>query len=513
VDAAASGDTIILADGVFAGGCNRDVLIHDKGLVIRSQSGQSADCRIDCGGSDVDHHRAFIIDAPGGAGTRVENIEIRNGYSDPEGGGAILVSAGSSLTLQGCDIRNCVGDARGGAIRCQGDLGVHNCFFASNMSTGDGGVISFETGELAIAGSEFGNNHAGGDGGAVHAEGWSELSVSGCEFAVNGSNYYGGASTRGGALYVRLVTDGQGDIVDCQFTGNHASGGTGGAVYISGVAVAISGSDFSGNDAEEAGALYLEGAQIDHGGQFTYSSVSDCRFLDNFADADGGAIFASDTRFPVLSPIESSVFAGNHCGDYGGAVYVHDNLDEGALLLSCTFHGNAADDGGSAVAAYEDGRVDLANCLVAFGAGEALSCDVAPQIECCDIYGNTGGDWTGDIAGLLGQFGNISADPYFCDAATGDLTLREDSPCLAANNDCGDMGALGEGCEAPVPVDVIGLYADEQGTLTELDAGTGSLVTLYLVIKNAADDSGILAWECALPVPAGLMLVDVDFRG
>jgi len=75
-----------------------------------------------------------------------------------------------------------------------------------------------------------------------------------------------------------------------------------------------------------------------------------------------------------------------------------------------------------------------------------------PTLMCCDLYGNVGGDWTGYIADQLGLDGNFSADPLFCDTASGDLTLEECSPCLPGSHpdgySCGGViGAFGAGCE------------------------------------------------------------------
>jgi len=63
-----------------------------------------------------------------------------------------------------------------------------------------------------------------------------------------------------------------------------------------------------------------------------------------------------------------------------------------------------------------------------------------------------------DILGAVAAPGatfvdNISEDPLFCDAATGDYTLEDCSPCLGTAHDGGDIGAFGEGCECDVAVE------------------------------------------------------------
>jgi hypothetical protein len=93
----------------------------------------------------------------------------------------------------------------------------------------------------------------------------------------------------------------------------------------------------------------------------------------------------------------------------------------------------------------------VTTCLIAFSQGPAVAADLGstPVFSCCDLYGNSGGDWQDNHADLLGIDGNISEDPLFCyldpDAA-GNWTLQKSSPCLPAQSPCGQIGAWGEGC-------------------------------------------------------------------
>ena len=52
--------------------------------------------------------------------------------------------------------------------------------------------------------------------------------------------------------------------------------------------------------------------------------------------------------------------------------------------------------------------------------------------------------------------GNFSADPLFCNPDAGDFTLAADSPCLPGQHphgdDCGLIGALGQGCASSTEV-------------------------------------------------------------
>jgi hypothetical protein len=62
-------------------------------------------------------------------------------------------------------------------------------------------------------------------------------------------------------------------------------------------------------------------------------------------------------------------------------------------------------------------------------------------------------DWFGNVAGAISgaELGatDLSLDPLFCDVAQNDVRLSAGSPLLDAAG-CGQIGALGQGCEAPI---------------------------------------------------------------
>ena len=90
----------------------------------------------------------------------------------------------------------------------------------------------------------------------------------------------------------------------------------------------------------------------------------------------------------------------------------------------------------------------VSNCIFAFNDGDitVFSADrgSAPEVNCCDIYGNSEGNWVGVLDGLDTLNGNFSLDPEFSDFGTRDLRLNAGSPCLPAATGCGQVGALGE---------------------------------------------------------------------
>jgi len=176
----------------------------------------------------------------------------------------------------------------------------------------------------------------------------------------------------------------------------------------------------------------------------------------------GGAASVSESWRVVF---RNCIFAGNRAY-YGGAIA--GRWCE-ISIVSCTFYDNeaTASGGGAALAMDDLGSAELSHCIVAFGrAGRAFeSLGATITLECCDVYGNAGGDYAGPITGQLGVNGNISADPLFCDPARLDLSIATGSPC-APGGECGLMGALSIGC-GPTPAEattwgaIKGLYRSE----------------------------------------------------
>ena len=137
-------------------------------------------------------------------------------------------------------------------------------------------------------------------------------------------------------------------------------------------------------------------------------------------------------------------------------------------MVSSTFYGNDI----GLVCAYGASPV-LEQTIISFSRWEAfpaIHCDDPnshPVLECCDIFGNAGGDWTGCIADQLGVNGNISEDPLFCDPEANDFTIAENSPCAPGNSPagCDLIGALPVGCTATTAVPEIALRETTWGAV------------------------------------------------
>ena len=281
--------------------------------------------------------------------------------------------------------------------------------------------------------------------------------------------------TSGGAISCSAASSPT--IVDCLFEGNTASEYGGGA-YCTDSSPTFEGCEFVGNASGNWG-----------GGLATSGSAApvavDCTFDGNTALV-GGAVYAQGTSAPDL---EYVAIHGNSATSFGGAIYCNDTAHPS--LTHVTMVDNSASAGAGAYV-DDSASIALTNTIVAFSLlSEGVFCETGgvATLSCCDVYGNAGGDYVGCIAELEGTDGNISADPLFCDAGSGDYTIRGDSPCADENNPgCGRIGALGVGC-----------YPTLDGHIfVRFDSGTNyveppqySSFSAYICLENFSPGDGV----------------------
>ncbi len=397
IDAACDGDVVILSDGIFVGDGNRDLTYSGKAITIRSESDNPENCILDCGGSAGDPHRGVRFVSNETRESVLRGVTIRNGWA------------------QGVDIA----DYSGGAILCDdASSTIENCIFRGNSAYAGGAVMVYRGADPAILDCLFEGNHAyvyEGAGGlcvCVSANGTIENCVfrandpvgmtsgSGSDPVIRNCEFIGhnqcGLICSGSSFYGRILVD------NCRFFDN-----LGPAMLSVGPAVTVSGCSFWNNRASRGAGLWLErDADI---------RVIDSLFFDNWADETGAAVWCR----------------------YAGIAYFEN----------CTFIGNGLPNGGSVIDCGP-ATVTMTNCIIAFSSG-CQAVGGPAQLLCSDIYGNSGGDWMGDIAGQYGVNGNISEDPLFCDPDNFDFSLHADSPCAPfspPNPECDLIGSEPVGC-------------------------------------------------------------------
>jgi len=275
-------------------------------------------------------------------------------------------------------------------------------------------------------------------------------------------------------------------IIDCE------AQGSGFLVEDNAVGVTLEGLAIVNGSAETGGALAARGSTL---------SLRNCVFADCAASDRGGALYLND----VVGEVDGCVFIGNQAAAVGGGLF---SLESTVTVQGCTFYENAAGDQAAGIWSNRS-SLTIASTIVAGSlAGDAVHWNegAIPELSCCNLYGNAGGDWVGGIAGQLGQDGNISADPVFCDPAARDLHLRDDSPCAPdAGGGCGLIGALPVGCIAvttlaPVPTEHEPIACDGSALIAFrcLPASTISGIRSYSVRITATEQVAFAASDIAV---------------
>jgi len=315
-----------------------------------------------------------------------------------------------------------------------------------------------------------------------------------CADAAAGTSIRGFIVTKGtagtGSGGAGMFNNCQLEIHDCRFQANQAGNG-GGGLYLVGSDMTIERCELRGNTANHGAGVSVASSS---------PTFEDCLFADNEGVNFGGAVRLNAS--PAV--FTGCTFSGNSAGSSGGALFCYDDSDP--ILSSCTLYGNSSPGLGGVIRASGLSVPVLDHCIIAYSvSGAAISCGDEPVIlNCCNLYGNPGGDWTTCIAIQNDGIENISLDPMFCEPEVGIFTIDYESPSHGNNSPCGHVGAWPGGCAEQPSIDSIGLYADSGGSQRYLNVGINQPFLLYLVLKNATDTSGILAWECGVPVPEGI---------
>ena len=286
-------------------------------------------------------------------------------------GGAIRAGNGSDVTISGSVFKgNSATNGKGGAIYLGGNSSGATCAisdstFETNSST-SGGAIYLTESTITLTGSHFVENSSTVNGGAVYLIASSKLlSMSECEFTSNT------AVGHGGAMYISASTV---DVISAStFTGNTTTGNTadsnGGAIYLyKSEVTSMEGGSFDSNISNGlygGGAIYMSGSVLNISG----TTFSENEVTAKAAGARGGAIHYNSTSSGTISAefsgnsayeggalavcskstvsITSSKFENNSAGNYAGALYVNGSTIE--LLSNSTFTGNESVSNGGAI--------------------------------------------------------------------------------------------------------------------------------------------------------------------
>ena len=290
---------------------------------------------------------------------------------------------------------------------------------------GNNSVRCFNVSEICtIDGLTFQNGHTSLNAGAIYIDqppfdcspfADSRVRIRNCRFINNF------AGVHGGAIY-DLRSDAS--IDNCYFSGNSADNA--GAIKQWEAGTIIDQCIFDGNEA--TGFNFGGGAILSDGGagQPPYGSITNCLFVNNTSDVNGGAI-SYHNRYPTIT---NSTFADNVANQdglsyTGGAIY---NNVSAPTIKNCIFWDDSPDE----VVSYFHGT--------------------GPEINFSDIEGGWGGAGANNIQDNP-QF--VGANDYHLNPAT--------SPCIDAGSNVGDPPDDLEGNPRPADGDGNGTATTDMG--------------------------------------------------
>lgn len=136
INAAVSGDTVLIADGTYTGTGNKEIEYFGKAITVISENG-SGMCIIDCETSG----RGFYFRGGEGNGSVLDGLTIRNGavsggYVSNRGGG-IRVGGGASPVIRNCVItQNSATGMGAGIYVVSNSTVIENCVISNNQGVG-----------------------------------------------------------------------------------------------------------------------------------------------------------------------------------------------------------------------------------------------------------------------------------------------------------------------------------------------------------------------------------------
>lgn len=398
IDACAAGDTVLLGPGTYIGPENRGLDFHGNDLVLISEAGRDQ-TTIDCQRAG----RGIHLHSGETASAIIAGITITNGLVDGRGAGAHIQDA--SCTIKDSRISACEALYGGGILFSYSPASrVERTEFVDNGPAYSGGGFSCGDSNVSFASTILLNNSA-----------------------LEGG---GGRIVRSTATFAAV-----------RFIGNSTLGGGDGgglSVEIAGTQVSLTDCIFRDNTARWGAAIYCDDVDL--------LDIARSCFEANQATGSGGGLFVWGGTVNV----EESLFQANQAA-YGGAMYFYDHPS--VTLAGCTIAGNTATNTAGGLRSVLGSNPTLDRVIVAFNQGGGISSVnniPGPQLSCCDVWGNTGGDFLDEMVDPTGTNGNIALDPLFCGGALNPespYSLQSGSPCAAANNECGQLiGAFDVGC-------------------------------------------------------------------
>ena len=268
IDAAAHGDTILVAPGTYTGPGNRDITFSGKAIRLVSENGP-ADTIIDCEYTG----RGVRFDSGESRISVIEGFTITRGsvVNDPDNneGGCIFCS-GSSPTISGCILSSGQAVEGAGFFSENGSPLIDSCIIENNLNASVGAGISIRGGAPWLVRSVIRGNSVTSGGDSVFGGGVfvldSDATLTECIVSENTATDGTGSHSFGAGLYIQLAGYYRTTLTNCLIESNSAlhvvsgNGGYGGGLFCGHGPVSVNSCTFTGNTAEtNGGSIYAEG--------------------------------------------------------------------------------------------------------------------------------------------------------------------------------------------------------------------------------------------------------------
>lgn len=324
IDRAADGDTVSLADGVYAEESHAGIRFNGKKLTVRSRSGDPASCIIECSAHrDSLVSRGFLFESEESrdsilAGVTIRFGRARGGDNPDDRGGAIRIANASPTIVNCVFVGNIAGT--GGAISCyRSSASIIDCRFESNTA-GRGGAVFIYRSAPSIENCVFHSNTSN-LGGAIMAK-LASVHLAGSRAVAN-------LGERGGAVYLSQCP--QSGFENCLVSGN--CGVFGGGIYLSESSARVTACAIVANTAGSGGGIHCQdGSTIE---------ISNTAIVGS---RQGEAIACGLTS---RATAHCSLVAGNGNGDWASGLEGQSGLNGNLAEMPDSAESNAASVSGS----------------------------------------------------------------------------------------------------------------------------------------------------------------------
>ncbi len=413
------------------------------------------------------------------------NDKILNNKAEKHGGGLHFTKP-SEVTCNQITVRGNKAEWGGGIGVGGGELIANNCHFAENQAELWGGGVAGDFATLQLSNCTCERNRSDWGSGGLHMD-HAYADILECAFVENNAVFGGGFhavfsqitsknntflhnnTESGGAIHLE---DSDCMIDQCQFEGNQAMNGTGGAIDCSVDSIVfgrkyrltINRSSILENRASmHSGAVRIEQTQSDFslldlvldscqfirnsadvygslriGGYIEGFKLANCIFSGNTSDRYvGGPGFISNSKGSVYNCIFNSNYSGYSDSTktaHGASLFFESEVG----FVNCTFV-DTSSSGGVGLSVRRGTKTDITNTIfwscgdrpVSIVTAADLGCSV--NINYCDIENGPDSIYISDSLSVLNWgIGNIADDPLFLDLQNSDLHLMESSPCIGA---------------------------------------------------------------------------------